>query len=322
MAYHKTSVENQELDLFGDSTLLVNHKSVESTYALNSNSVADNTICFMSFGSGSSGNSAYIGDSECGFLIDAGVDPVKVESALKEHGVSMNKVRGILLTHDHGDHVRYIYSLIRNFRHLLVYCTPKILNGILRRHSISRRIKDYHRAVYKEFEVKIGKFVITPFEVSHDGTDNCGFFISKDNSTMSVATDLGCITERAAHYISRSNFVMIESNYDSKMLLDGTYHDHLKARIMSDTGHLENKESAKFIASILNEKLSHVFLCHLSSDNNTPELALQEFVNALKEKNQNLTFGNGLQEHLSDMQIVVLPRYEATPLYYLKPRAI
>ena len=89
------------------------------------------TIFYMSFGSGSSGNCSYIGDKRSGFLVDAGIDPTKVESALKAAGITMEQVRGIVLTHDHGDHVRYVYSLLRNHRHMKVYCTPKILNGML-----------------------------------------------------------------------------------------------------------------------------------------------------------------------------------------------
>lgn len=284
---------------------------------------ADNdTIMFMSFGSGSSGNCAYIGDSDGGFLVDAGVDPVNVEKALRDKGLSMNKVRGVILTHDHGDHVRYIYTFLRNYRHLLVYCTPKMLNGILRRHSISRRIKDYHRAIYKEFEFTIGNFTITPFEVSHDGTDNCGFFVVRGNSKMAIATDLGCISDRVEYYMSRVNFLVIESNYDHKMLIEGAYHDHLKARIIADTGHLDNKVSAEFVSRIWQPTLTHVFLCHLSHDNNRPETAYREHRNALSGKYSSIKIGDGTQEHLSDLQLVVLPRYDVTPLYYLKAKAI
>lgn len=279
---------------------------------------ADESIRFMSFGSGSSGNCSYVGDSQGGFLIDAGVDPQTVVTELHERGIEMTKVRGILLTHDHGDHVRYIYSLLRNNRHLLVYCTPKIMNGVLRRHSISRRIRDYHRAIYKEFEFKVGNFVITPFEVSHDGTDNCGFFITHGPYSMAVATDLGCITERVRFYLSQVNFMVIESNYDHEMLMTGNYPDYLKARIIADHGHLDNRESAAFVAEVWTPKLTHVFLCHLSQDNNRPEKALETYRNEFAQKFPELTLGDGLRENFSDLQVMVLPRYEATQLFILR----
>ncbi len=281
-------------------------------------SPADEAIRFISFGSGSSGNCSYIGDSTNGFLIDAGVDPKKVETELNERGIDMTKVRGILLTHDHGDHVRYIYSLLRNHRHLLVYCTPKIMNGVLRRHSISRRIRDYHRAIYKEFEFKIGNFVITPFEVSHDGTDNCGFFVTHGPYSMAVATDLGCITERVRFYMSQVNFMVLESNYDLEMLMTGNYPDYLKARIVADHGHLDNSVSAEFVADVWTPKLTHVFLCHLSQDNNRPEKALETYHRVFAQKHPELSLGDGLRENLTDLQVIVLPRFDATRLFILR----
>lgn len=284
-------------------------------------SASDDSMLFMSFGSGSSGNCAYAGDRNGGFLIDAGVEPKTVENALKDKGIAMTKVRGIILTHDHGDHVRFVYTFLRNFRHLLVYCTPKMLNGILRRHSISRRIRDYHRAIYKEHEFAIGNFVITPFEVSHDGTDNCGFHIRHGAATMAIATDLGCITDRVEHYMSGVNFMVIESNYDLKMLMEGSYHDHLKARIVASEGHLDNTVSADFVAKVRTPALSHVFLCHLSNDNNRPEIAFNAHRAALTKAHPELTVGDGMSEHLSDLQLVVLPRYDATPLFRLRPKS-
>ncbi len=279
---------------------------------------SDDAIRFMSFGSGSSGNCSFVGDSKGGFLIDAGVDPQKVEAALGEVGIDMTKVRGILLTHDHGDHVRFVYTLLRNHRHLLVYCTPKVMNGLLRRHSISRRIRDYHRAIYKEFEFKIGNFVVTPFEVSHDGSDNCGFHIAHGCRSLAVATDLGCITDRVRHYMSRVNFIVLESNYDLEMLMNGSYPDYLKARIVANQGHLDNQVSAEFIAEIWTPMLSHVFLCHLSNDNNRPEKAFAAYCDAIKKTHPELTVGNGLRENLSNLQVVVLPRFDATPLFVLR----
>lgn len=279
---------------------------------------SDDAIRFMSFGSGSSGNCSYVGDSKSGFLIDAGVDPLKVEQSLREIGIDMTRVRGILLTHDHGDHVRYVYSLLRNHRHLLVYCTPKVMNGLLRRHSISRRIRDYHRAIYKEFEFAIGNFVVTPFEVSHDGSDNCGFYISHGSCAMAVATDLGCITERVRHYMSRVNFMVLESNYDLEMLMNGSYPDYLKARIVADQGHLDNQVSAEFVAQVWTPMLTHVFLCHLSNDNNRPEKAFAAYCEAMKKAHPELTVGNGLRENLSNLQVIVLPRFDVTPLFVLR----
>lgn len=276
----------------------------------------DDRIYFISFGSGSSGNCAYIGDRRSGFLIDAGIDNKKVADELKRQGIEMTAVKGICLTHDHGDHVRYAYAMLRTNRHMGLYCTPKTLNGLLRRHSISRRIKDYHRAIYKEFPFEIGSFRITAFEVMHDGSDNAGFFIERGSLRMAVATDLGCVSPRADHYMRQSNFIVIESNYDLPMLMTGTYPDYLKARIVAANGHLDNDDAARFIASIYSPELRYVFLCHLSHDNNTPDKALAAHRAALAPLD--LTIGDGTRELTTDLQLIALPRYDATPLYVLR----
>lgn len=274
---------------------------------------------FLTFGSGSSGNCAYLGDSDGGFLIDAGVDCKKVTEDLNRNGVTMNKIRGIFLTHDHGDHVRYAYAFLRKFRHLKLFCTPKTLNGILRRHSISRRIKDYHHPIYKETPFKLDKFTLTAFEVSHDGTDNAGYFIEYGKLRFAIATDTGYITERADHYLRQADYVMIESNYDLEMLQNGSYPEYLKARILSNTGHLDNAVTARYLAEIYTPALKYVFLCHLSNDNNSPEIALHVVRDALERKGLSIGDGTGsITSRQADLQLVTLPRYDTSLMYVLR----
>lgn len=276
---------------------------------------------FISLGSGSSGNCAFLGDDDGGFLIDAGVDNNKVVSELARNGISMEEVKGICITHDHGDHIRFAYSIVRRYRHIGIYCTPKTLNGIMRRHNVSRRFKDYHRPFYKEIPIQLGNFTITAFEVSHDGTDNVGFFIENGKHRFAVATDLGCITPRVDHYMRQAQYIMIESNYDLEMLETGKYAEYLKARIIASTGHLDNEVTSRYISEIYSDKLTHVFLCHLSNDNNTPTIALSTVSKPLFEKGYKI--GDGTESVTSseaDIQIMSLPRYEASQLYILRAR--
>lgn len=275
-------------------------------------------ICFISFGSGSSGNSSYIGDSQGGFIIDAGIDIKTVESVMHRNGLSLDMIKGICLTHDHSDHVRFIYSFVRSGkRNIPVYCTPKTFNGIMRRHSISRRLKEYHSPIYKEFPFKIGNFEITAFDVSHDGTDNCGFFISRGSHTFALATDLGCITPRVDFYMRKAAYIMIEANYDTEMLANGPYPAYLKSRIKADYGHMDNAATGLFLSNILTPQLRAVFLCHLSQDNNTPETAFHTVASMLQAKGIS-AIGDGsgsLESELASIQLSVLPRYEASRLY-------
>lgn len=281
----------------------------------------DNHLRFFSIGSGSSGNCAYLGNSENGLLIDAGVDTFKVENSLRSNGISIDSVKGIIVTHDHGDHIRYLYALARRHKHLGVYCTPRTFGGIMRRHSISRRLKDYHRPIYKEFPFKVGNLEVTAFDVSHDGTDNCGYFISDSaGHTFAIATDLGCITPRVDHYLRLARHIVIESNYDAGLLSVGPYPEYLKARIKAPNGHLDNVVTARFVSEVAAlGNLSHVFLCHLSHDNNRPDIARDTIVRALCDAGLGPVGDASMSADSRDcrLQVAVLPRFDASPLYHL-----
>ena len=274
---------------------------------------------FISFGSGSSGNCAYLGDASHGILIDAGVAADAVEAELRRYGISMSSIKGILLTHDHSDHVRFIYPLVRKRPHIGIYCTPKVLNGMLRRHNISRRIKDYHHAIYKEHPFEVGGFEAVAFEVPHDGTDNAGFFLRRGRHAVAVATDLGAVTERADHYLRQANYMMIEANYDEAMLAVGAYPEYLKARIRSLNGHMCNDDTAAYLAHIASPQLRHIFLCHLSKDNNTPQLALHAVEQALTAAGITVGDGSGTPySQRADLQLMALPRFDSTGLIALR----
>lgn len=286
-------------------------KSVENT---------DGLIYYVSFGSGSSGNSCYIGTSNGGVIVDAGIKADEIESKIKANGIDIRKVHGILLTHDHSDHVRYAYTLLRKNKHMRVYCTNRVLNALLRRHDISKRIKDYHVAIFKEIPFKTGDFEITAFEVPHDGSDNMGFSLNFQNRNFVLATDMGEIRPRARHYISLADYLVIESNYDLKMLIHGRYPEFLKARIQTASGHMDNVSTSSFLKEIYSPRLKHIFLCHLSKDNNTPDIAIQKARAALEEAGARV--GNGMEtieDRKADVQLTALPRYESSRLYVFRP---
>lgn len=167
-----------------------------------------NTLKFMSFGSGSSGNCSYIGTEAGGFLIDAGVDMQQVIDALTQNGIPMDSIKGICLTHEHMDHIKYVYTFLRKYK-MALFCTNRVLQGILRKHNISRRIKDYHVAIYKEIPFKILDFEITAFNVSHDVSCNSGFNIRLGKSNFVFSTDMGTITDRARFYMEDADYLVI-----------------------------------------------------------------------------------------------------------------
>ncbi|MCH5232906.1 MAG: MBL fold metallo-hydrolase [Muribaculaceae bacterium] len=277
-------------------------------------------LYYISFGSGSSGNSCYLGTEKGGVIIDAGIRADEIEKHIRANGLDMSKVQAVLLTHDHSDHIRYAYNLVRNNKHIRIYCTNRVLNGILRNHDVSKRIKDYHQPIFKEIPFKIGDFEITAFEVPHDGSDNMGFSFAFARRHFVLATDMGEIRDRARYYISEADYLVIESNYDRKMLLNGRYPRFLKERIMTSHGHMDNEATARFIKEIVTPKLKNIFLCHLSKDNNTPEIALKIVRDALEEAG--MTVGDGMEtieDRQADVQLMALPRYEPTRLFVFRP---
>lgn len=285
-------------------------------------SLPDKNLYFMSLGSGSSGNCCYVGTKRGGILIDAGVKAEDVAGMLSSNGISMGSVKALLLTHDHSDHVRYAYNLLRTYKHIRLFCTNRVLGGILRRHSISKRIKEYHHPVFKEIPFRILDFEITAFDVPHDGTDNMGFSLEFDNRRFVLATDLGAVTDRARHYMSRANYLVIEANYDLQMLKNGSYPEYLKARIQTESGHMDNEATGAFLKDIVNSGLRYVFLCHLSQDNNTPAKALKTVREALESAGK--TVGGASETILdrkADIQLTALPRFGASRWFVFRGSA-
>lgn len=318
-------------DIAGD--IIANHEKHISRAAEKQNLEIDpdtlsrpTALRFISFGSGSSGNCAFVGceDAEgkvCGLLIDAGVEPDTVYKGLKDNKIDIRNITGILLTHDHGDHVKYAYTILRANRHMVLYTTMRTMSGILRRHNISRRIKDYHKIIYKEFEFQAGVFNVTAFETSHDGTENVGFAINTPDGEhrFVVTTDTGFITDRADYYMRTANYMMLESNYDLRMLMHGPYPEYLKARIVGQRGHLDNTEAAAYVAKAYHPGLRYVFLCHLSEENNTPAIALATMTDALVAAGLKVGDpGNPLLAADINIAVGILPRHGTSQQYILR----
>ncbi|KGI60224.1 metallo-beta-lactamase domain protein [Prevotella sp. DNF00663] len=228
---------------------------------------------FVSFGSGSSGNSYLLYTETDGLLIDAGVGIRTLKKHFKEYGFSLSQIHHILITHDHADHIKSVGSISSDYD-IPVYSTFKVHAGIERNFCVRRKVApDFVKVIEKDIAINVGEFVVTPFEVPHDSSDNVGYKIVYDDVTFCILTDVGHITEQMKGIISDANYLVIEANHDEEMLATGPYPQHLKIRISGSTGHLSNMECAKAIAENATEKLRHVWLCHLSEENNHPVLA-------------------------------------------------
>jgi len=236
---------------------------------------------FCSLSSGSSGNCYYLGNEFNGILIDAGISTGSIRKFLKNMGISMQTIMGVLVTHNHTDHIRGLELLTRK-NNLPAFTTQKIWKSIV---SPKNKISGNSvREIGLQQKFHLAGFEIEAFPVSHDAPETIGFHICAGDLTITIATDLGHICQTAAPYIKAANLLVIESNYDEQMLMNGKYPHFLKARIQSDHGHLGNHQTSTFLADTISENLRHICLAHLSNKNNTPEIALQTLQQTFSER--------------------------------------
>lgn len=239
-------------------------------------------INFCSLYSGSSGNSLFVETQNTKLLVDAGVSCKKIESALQDINIDPSSLDGILVTHEHIDHVQSLGTLSKKFD-LPVFVNQKTLDAMPKqKDKISdKNIKNFN--VSENFE--IGDLKIHPFSIPHDAADPCGFNIYKEDKKISIATDIGHMTNNILKNLEESLFVMLESNYDLEVLRCSAYPFSLKSRIAGPIGHLPNEIAGKTISHLLKTGLKTAMLGHLSKESNFPELAYQTVLDELISNN-------------------------------------
>ncbi len=263
---------------------------------------------FISFGSGSCGNCYCLFTASEGLVIDAGIGGRILKKYFREYGVSLSCVKGVLITHDHADHVKAV-GVIGSVLGVPVYATPKVHEGINRNYCVKKKIdKSLVRFLEKGEEMRLGGFSVTPFGVPHDSCDNVGYCIRFGGVTFCIMTDIGTVTDEMKGYIKEADCLVIEANYDEEMLETGKYPAYLKQRIASGSGHLSNKDCAKALEEAASERLRKVWLCHLSEENNHPELA---------RKTVDMTLRGMGRMPGRDIELVVLTRKTPSGVYDL-----
>ncbi len=260
---------------------------------------------FVSLASGSSGNCYFFGTEEFGVLIDAGIGSRTIKKRLKDIGIPLEIIQAVFVTHDHIDHIKAVGSLGEKF-FIPIYATTEVHKGIQQSYGVTQKLFSSKKFLEKGEIVTIRDFEIEAFAVSHDATDSVGYTLHYNGKRFTVATDLGYICANAATHIRLANYLVIEANYDEDMLDEGYYPMHLKDRIRGKYGHLDNVETARFLANNYHEGLESIYLCHLSRDNNSPEKAFQVVQNELLKE------GIELGENL---RLEVLDRTKPTELF-------
>lgn len=260
---------------------------------------------FCSLYSGSSGNSLFLETSDTKILIDTGESAKKIKEALSLLNVEMNELDAILITHEHSDHIKSLGTISKKY-HIPVYATEKTWDAMPEQ---STKIANENKVIFKSNEdFEINDLKISPFSIPHDAADPCGFTISKENTKIGIATDIGHMTSSIAHKLEDSSFLLLESNYDPQILKCSKYPYLLKERIAGPNGHLPNHEAGKTISFLSKSGLKNVMLGHLSKENNFPELAYKTVVEQLIE--------NHLEEN--KMSIQVANRFSPSPTIILE----
>ena len=229
---------------------------------------------FCSFASGSSGNCYYVGNQHEGMIVDVGIFANDLIKGLASNDLTPENIKCVFITHDHIDHVKGLQTLLKKCP-IPIYAHPDCLEG-LREGKATRGIDP---SLMHEIEplqtVEIGTMKVTPFPVMHDGRGAMGYHFDCEGHTLTIATDIGMLDSDVKTFLQQADSIVIESNYDPEMLENGPYPYILKQRIKGPFGHLSNLESARFVADNYRPELKNIMLCHLSENNNTPELAVK-----------------------------------------------
>ena len=228
--------------------------------------------------SSSSGNSIYVGGGENSILIDIGVSAKQTEIALNNIGVDPDSIRDIFITHEHSDHIKGIKVFTKKHKARL-HMTAGTYAALVKTDALDNADEC---CVINSDGVDVGCMLIKPFATSHDASESCGYTIELANGRkISVATDLGIMTDTVFNAIKGSDLVMLESNHDVNMLQCGGYPYILKRRILGVKGHLSNDVCAETLVKLIESGTTRFFLGHLSRENNIPQLAYQTSVSAL-----------------------------------------
>jgi len=252
-------------------------------------------IFISSIASGSNGNCYYIGNGREAILVDVGISCRETEKRMARQGLSMHQVKAIFISHEHTDHIKGLCVLANKYQ-LPVFMSDGTRSAcrLAMPDRLLHPLTDLHT-------VSVGDLHVTSFRKYHDAAEPHSFVISSEGCTVGVFTDIGRVCERVVHYFRQCDAAFLETNYDEHMLMRGRYPYFLKNRIRGGFGHLSNTEALDLFRRYRSPKLSHLFLSHLSRDNNDPDLVYNLF-----------------NDHCGDTEIIVAGRHAETGVYPLE----
>ncbi len=239
------------------------------------------SLFFCSLASGSSGNCQFIASERTKLLVDAGMSGRYIKNSLSNIDVDINQINGILLTHEHSDHISGVGVLMRRHK-IPLYVTEKTWEAL--KHKVGEIDMNLLHLYDRIDNIEIGDIFVQSARISHDAVDPLCYALMHGNKKIAIATDLGTISDEVVEKFKDSDLLMIESNHDIEMLKVGPYPMYLKRRILSEYGHLSNEDAGYIAKEIIGfGKVKHILLAHLSKENNFPELAFETVKGILEE---------------------------------------
>ena len=252
-----------------------------------------------SLNSGSNGNCYYIGNNAEAVLIDAGISCRETEKRMRHLGLSMRKVKGIFISHEHSDHIKGVKGIALKYK-LPVFITEPTAQSMST--LIDMTMFNFITAYQP---VMLGGLIITAFTKLHDAADPHSFIVSGNGVTVGIFTDIGAACSNVITHFGKCNAAFLEANYDNQLLEKGRYPVFLKNRIRGGMGHLSNHQALEIFTKHRPPFMTHLFLSHLSKDNNCPELVQRLF-----------------NSHAKNVAVIIASRYQQTALYTILPAAM
>lgn len=261
-----------------------------------------------SIASGSSGNCIYVGSDATHLLVDVGISGKRTESGLNSLGISARDLDGILITHEHADHISGLGVLARKYE-IPIYATPGTIDAIQNSSSLGKIDRELFREVKADEKLIIKDLTVNPMRISHDAAEPVAYRIGYGNKKVGICTDLGIYNDYTVECLRGMDALLIEANHDVNMLQVGPYPYYLKQRILGDRGHLSNENSGRLLSRIIHDKLQAIILGHLSKENNLPELAYEAV-------RMEITMGNN-PYNANDFNLQVANRSEVSPVIHM-----
>ena len=227
-----------------------------------------------SIASGSSGNCIFAGSESTSLLIDTGISGKRIEEGLHEIGCAAKEIDGILITHEHSDHISGLGVMARRYG-IPIYATKGTREAILKCKTVGEIPRELFQEVHPDTEIQIGDITVSPVAISHDAAQPTAYVLRKGIKSMAVMTDLGRFDSYIVDRLQNLDLLLLEANHDVHMLQVGKYPYYLKQRILGDKGHLSNELSGQLLSQVLHDRLKTVVLGHLSKENNYEQLAFE-----------------------------------------------